>query len=262
MTTRRTSTFTQRRRVSRRRSRVASLLLFFLLCLCFTVRPVWEWSWRSGPSAWINRRPVKDDRGVKHEVWRWGEGREIWIYPEGEDAKSSLPDVTAGVKAAVHDAEVDLKVVTLSQPPDYTREAFSKALVQRKGETCFDYWRYAKTLARVRTEAHADVLVMNHSFRSPYWAHGMAVFDYGLAVVAGMWGDTHTAKHEAIHVLGYHMHDDFPLWVLGYPDEPWGCFLTGRPREEGLMVLLGKDDHLRQRTRAALREFWNVLQPT
>lgn len=241
------------------RRRVASALLLVLICLCFTVRPVWEWSWRSGPNAWMNCRPVKDDRHGKHEAWRWIRGREIWVYAEDAETRSSLADVKEGVEAAVRDSGVVMKVVVMTDPPPYAGEAFSKALVTRNGELCFDYWRYAKTLTRIRTGAHADVVIMNHSFASPTWAHGMAVFDYGLAVVAGMRGDSHTAKHETTHMLGYQMHDDFPLWVIGYSDEPWWCFLTGRPRREGLMVLLGNDDRLRQRTLCALKAFWRKL---
>ncbi len=69
----------------------------------------------------------------------------------------------------------------------------------------------------------------------------------------------HTAKHETIHLLGYQMHNSFPLWVIGYADEPWWCVVRGQPRQEGLMVLLGAEEQLRQRTRAALTEFWAGL---
>jgi hypothetical protein len=78
----------------------------------------------------------------------------------------------------------------------------------------------------------------------------MGDFNAGLSVLESGFVDRHLDKHEACHLLGYMRHDDFPLFVVGYPWEgsPW--------TRDTLMVLNGVNETLSPRSRDAMHYFW------
>ncbi|MFZ4397349.1 MAG: hypothetical protein ACOYOU_17180, partial [Kiritimatiellia bacterium] len=65
----------------------------------------------------------------------------------------------------------------------------------------------------------------------------------------------HVGKHETGHLLGYLYHDNFPLFVIGYPGE-WSV----PTQRDTLMMMTSTSDDLSPRDRDALTYFWRGME--
>ncbi len=70
-----------------------------------------------------------------------------------------------------------------------------------------------------------------------------------------------TARHELGHLLGYHMHDTWPLVVLGYDNPQWASRRRTHSGEYATLMMPDAEGYeLSPRARDALIYFWRGLE--
>jgi hypothetical protein len=247
-----------KRRLATLRGVLVAVLIGISLA-SFSIVPLWRLFWYWPVYGAFNFRQVKDAGGVRREAWRWIEGRTVRIYQHPEARGERTAEVAAGIRALIEEAGLDF-AVEVRPMPDSVLTAYNACLVQTKdrtgaSETRISFLKLQANLIGFREgDPHADVLIVNHPLAETPWAFALASFQGGTVALTVEHADHHTAKHEAAHLMGYMMHDTFPLFVFGYPWEgpPW--------RRNTLMVLLSARDDLSPRAKEALRYFWKRVE--
>lgn len=248
--------------VKRKRTTLKGLLIALaigLLLVSFSISPLWRLFWYWPVYSAFNCVKIKDDGGTKREAWRWVEGRTVRIYQHPEVRGERTADALKGVQALLDDAGLAFQVDVLPMPADIVK-AYRSSLVETEDHngtpaTCLSFRRLqAKLISLRRDDPRADILIINHQISESPWAFAMASFQGGIILMTAEHADFHTAKHETGHLMGYMMHDSFPLFVIGYPWE-------GMPsKRDTLMMLLSGNDKLSPRARDALRSFWRGME--
>lgn len=236
------------------------LTVFAIVLLCtITERHVWRWAWADGPFANYNLRTVQDANGRERASWRWVVGREIRCYtlPQG-DAFRDLQYVSA-IQDLVESLGLDLRVRLLAAPPRVlTAIARSTRGARRAPPVDFD--RLCAELNATRDGGYAEVVLMPCVLDRDPEVTGFSDFTQGVAVVRADRASIRTARHEAAHLLGYHLHDNWPVFIFGYPN-PWveeAFFHT--ELDEGLMMPTIAGSTLSPRARDAILVFWRRLE--
>ena len=98
------------------------------------------------------------------------------------------------------------------------------------------------------------MLIVDDPIAETTWAHGMSMFSRGLVILERGNVSRQLGEHESAHLMGYMMHDTFPLFIIGYPWEDWPW------RRDTLMVLYGNSEQLSPRCREALQYFWRGME--
>jgi len=232
-----------------------------LIALCifgFSVAPLWRLLWRLPVYSARNCISVKDVDGHSREAWRWVEGRTIRVsqvpgVPEGTDAK-----LAEGVRELLLDAGLDIQVEVKPVSQDIL-DAYNASLIERedngRSSRLVSMNGLSSRLIALRDgDPHADVLAVDTQIAESDWAFAMASFSTGTVLLTPSGHNARTAKHETAHLVGYMMHDSFPLFVFGYGWEGW-------PGERNtLMMLLSDSTELSPRARDAIRSFWRRLE--
>ncbi len=233
-------------------------LLIALLVASVNISPLWRLCWRYPIySAW-NYATTADTHGRKVAAWRWVEGREIRIYQLPDIRRKCTAQIEAGVLSLLHDAGLQIKVKVLPMPAS-VYAAYKSSIVEQAvngiRQPCVSFEKLSSHLVELRNgDPHADMLIVNLPIAETTWAFGMSEFSCGTCVLEDSCVNFHLGKHEACHLVGYMKHDDFPLFVLGYPWE-------GNPyTRDTLMMLYGTDTKLSPRAHDALQAFWQAME--
>jgi hypothetical protein len=238
----------------RERKRLLLIFLIALLLVSFDVAPLWRTLWRWHVYGFFNCATMKDAEGRKREAWRWVEGRAIRVYGAPEVRASAVEQVAEGVRDLLRDAGLDFTVEVRPMPPEVL-EAYTACLHTRGNFSYVAFEKLERRLIALRDgDPHADVIVIKARIGEVHWAHGMATFTSGLAVVRYDMAAPEIGKHEAGHLMGYMRHDSQPILVFGYPWEGWPW------RRNTLMMLRGTRPDLSPRARDALRCFWQGME--
>lgn len=240
------------------RTRLTRTLLFALLIVSISITPLWRLFWYWPVYSAKCYTPVLDTRNHLRAAWHWVDGREIRVYAgPGVNPRQAVV-IAQGAQAMVDDIGLDMHVV-VKPLPEAMRDAYQQSLVtkkiQGKMQTAIDFNKLERRLIEMRAgDPHADMIVSTAPIAECWWAHGMATFTSGLAILNNDNVNYHLGKHETGHLIGYLFHDDLPLFVIGYPWE-------GLPgRRDTLMVLLSNSNDLSPRARDALHYFWRGLE--
>jgi hypothetical protein len=240
------------------RSGLVRAILIALVLASFSVTPLWRFLWYHRVYAFRNFVKVKDTQGRRVEAWRWIEGREIRIYQMPGISPGEVEEIAAGTRDLLGEVGLSFKV-TVEPVPEKVLAAYQASLVEKSVQDqptrCISFDALAAHLIEARSgDPHADMLIVDDPIAETPWAHGMSVFSDGLVVLERSNVTRQLGKHETGHLMGYMMHDTFPLFVIGYPWEgsPWS--------RDTLMVLYGSSDQLSPRARDALYYFWRGLE--
>jgi hypothetical protein len=239
-------------------TRLTRTLLFALCIVSISITPLWRLCWYLPVYSAKCFTPVLDTQNHLRAAWHWVDGREIRVYAGPGVPPRQATVIAEGAQAMVDDIGLDMRVV-VKPLPEAMRAAYEKSLVtktiQGKRTPCVNFNTLERQLIEMRVgDPHADMLVTTAPIAECTWAHGMATFTSGLAILHNDSVNFHLGKHETGHLIGYLFHDDLPLFVIGYPWE-------GLPgRRETLMVLLSNSNDLSPRARDALHYFWRGME--
>jgi hypothetical protein len=239
-------------------SRLLRGVLIGLVLASVSITSLWRLLWYYPVYSNRNFAGVTDAQGKRVEAWRWVEGKEIRIYALPGIKPALAKEAAAGVREMLHDTRLNLQVVICPASKEVLsayQASLEKKDVNGQQTQCVSFDKLAAHLVELRGEQpHADVLIVDKPIAEYWWAHGMSVFSKGLVVLEVDSLDARLAKHESAHLLGYMMHDSFPLFVLGYPWEGWP---TNR---NTLMMLYSSSNDLSPRARDAIHSFWSGLE--
>jgi len=238
--------------------RILPIVLIALVVISFSIVPLWRLCWYFPIYSARNFSPVADTRGQKQSAWRWVVGKEIRVYTLTPTNTHQAETIAQGVRALLRDSGLDFTVKVRPIPREVL-DAYNASLLKTPVEgaerECVSFAKLESRLIELHAgDLHADILVVNRPIAECWWAHGMATFNSGLALLEEEYVSPQLGKHESCHLLGYQMHDDFPLYVLGYRGEahPWN--------RDTLMMLLGNSDTLSERDFDALHYFWRSME--
>ena len=236
---------------------VLTSMLGCLLLYSVSFAPLWRLNWYYPVYSASNFSAVRDSQGQRHRGGVWVRSREIRVYqlPQVRDGQAKI--IAGGTRALID--ELGLRfTVTVLPVPDEVLQAYRASLVKKSvnGETqlCVSFTDLQSRLLTLRgRDQRADMLVVTHPIAEAWWAHGMASFNSGLALLQQDNVSFHLGKHESGHLLGYMLHDSFPLFVFGYAGEgnPW--------TRDSLMMLYGNRNALSPRAHDALSAFWRGM---
>lgn len=250
----------EQKKPPRRRS-ARRLLVLILVAVClpsFSVAPLWRLLWRWPVYSAGNRLAVRDTRGVKRPAWRWIEGRAIRVYVLPHLRETDAIAAAEDMRSLLQDAGLDLSVEARAMPPELLeawRASLREKTLDGRRVTHVSFRALESRLCELRDgDPHADVFVVDVPVEECEWAQGMASFRSGLCFLQRANLNRHLARHEVCHLVGYMQHDNFPIFVLGYPWEGWPW------QRNTLMMLLGTEDRLSPRARDALHAFWRGME--
>ncbi len=232
-------------------------LLVLLLALSVSEKHLWQANWRGGLSARYNCRTVSDTAGRRLAAWRWVEGREIRIYFPYLVPEWNRREIIAGVEGVVRDLGLELRVCPL--PKTYRISCALEASTQRvDGVAHLDTERLCQALLATRDGRHAEIIIAPGILDGSPETQGVGYFAYGVVVLNQLAANGLLARHETGHLLGYHLHDNWPFIVAGYRS-PWQPG-HGPTRGRSLMMPELGESALSPRSRDALVSFWQGLE--
>ncbi|MHB9130655.1 MAG: hypothetical protein ACYDBB_06145 [Armatimonadota bacterium] len=242
------------------RSRLIRALAVGLVIVSFSLVPLWRLCWYFPLYGFTNFVPKRDAGGHFRAAWQWIDSQEIRIYQAPDVPAGKAEEIARGVQAMVDEIHLNFTVKVLPIPPkvlaayqDCT-EATGSGLNKHK---VLDFGKFESALISLRQgDPHADMLVVTTPLKGAlyWWAHGIATFTSGVAVLESDHVNFHLGKHETGHLLGYQFHDSLPLFVVGYPWEGWPW------SRDTLMMLYSPSNDLSPRNRDALHYFWRGME--
>lgn len=247
------STRAPRRRLTTT-EKVFVALLTAIVVLSFMPAPLWRLAWRYPAYQRWSFGAATDAAGRPREAWRWVEGRTIRVAQLPNLKRPYAQETAQGVRDLLRDAGLNVSV-EVRPMSEALHEAYRASLRRDGAETRLSFTDLESRLVGMRDgDPHADVLIVDAPIAGSEWAFGMGAFRSGLVVIHQSMAGRSLAKHEAGHLMGYMMHDNFPVFVLGYPWEGWPW------SRSTLMLLASKNPELSPRARDALRALWRFLE--
>lgn len=234
-------------------------LLALLLLSLGTEKHCWRWSWQHGYHASFNCRSVVDVHGRQIEAWRWVEGREIRIYTSPALATPHVQLAAGAVRDLIQELGLDIRVV-VAPPPARVTQAIARCTLRRGGKTWVSFDGLCRALIATRDGHYAEMVYVPGMIDATSDVVGAGVFSYGVSILDAQQATSITARHEAGHLLGYHLHDTWPLIVLGYPDFHQAIYHRKGEDTNPLMMPYSDGFTLSARSRDALLCFWHGLE--
>jgi hypothetical protein len=231
----------------------------FLLLTAINEKHVWRWSWEHGLHARVNCRAVNDVHGRSVEAWRWVEGREILVYVTPEVNRNTARCVARAIEDLLSELKMPLSLSVQPAPPRVL-QAIERSTTGAGDAANIDFMQLCRELVATRRGQYAEVVFAPGIIdRSPDVV-GAGLFTYGVILLNAEQATPFTARHEAGHLLGYHLHDDWPIVVLGYHDLMSEKYLRQDKSHEPLMMPWNRGYALSERSREALIYFWRGLE--
>lgn len=245
-----------------RHIRLRRVLLYLLICLAlFSVneKHVWQWAWQDGYHAAYNLRPVKDTEGVKRDAWRWVTGKEIRIYTSPEIADTHVQYAAWSVQELLDTLELDMQVRVMPPPPRVIG-ALAMSSEGMGADRHVDFDRLCTELISSRKGHYAEIVYARGIIDTDDDVVGAGVFSHGVGMLRTDRATALTARHEVAHMLGYHMHDIWPLAVIGYSNPLLAKYQHAHDTDDWLMMPYNDGVELSDRSRDALLHFWSRLE--
>jgi hypothetical protein len=240
--------------------RIFPFVILFLLLVLFNEKHLWCWDWQHGVNFRGNCRAVTIADGRQIEAWRWVEGREIRLYAADEMTLKATRFAARGVRDLVDELGLDLRVRVMP-PPAYVTDALDRSTRRNNGVPTIDFERLSRELVAKRNGPYAEILYTSAKIDGERNVVGAAMFKYGVALLDARDSTVFTVRHETAHLLGYHMHDTFPLIVFGYSNPQWAIYQHDQGSNTvPLMIDCDNGYALSDRSRDALLHFWRGLE--
>lgn len=228
---------------------VASVVL---LLNFVSIKPLWQWGWRTRIYCFTQFYPVRSDKGIAYPGGAWLRSKTIHVYC-APDADPALAETCAqGLRGLVEELGLDIDVQAIPLSPEAKRSLEASLVKRGDGSMTFDTDRFDKLRLDDRGDDYGEMVVIGSmDFRDPDWAWGLTDFASGIAVLREEVTTIDLARHEGAHLLGYDKHDDMPAYILGYRED-W----NPQARNTLMMLLPKTDSALSDRARDALLAFY------
>ena len=245
---------------------ILPVIAIFLLCLLVNEKHVWQWDWEGGIHALYNCHAVRDSAGRSVDAWRWVEGREIRVYyPPTMRAKTAR---FAAYNIAQLTRELGLSLTVHALPaPARVSAALARGTEQHDGVATVNFDRFSREMLTGRDGRYAEMVFAPVQIDGSADVVGAAVFNTGVSLIDPRRATASTARHEATHLLGYHMHDTWPLIVFGYPNPSRARYQLHFERDlqhgDDNPTLMTEGDggyDLSDRAKDAVIHFWRGLE--
>ncbi|HEY3377533.1 MAG TPA: hypothetical protein VGL77_08565 [Armatimonadota bacterium] len=235
-------------------------VLLVALLLSMSEKHIWRWDWQHGVHAWMNCHAVTAADGRQLEAWRWVEGREIRLYVPTTMSAYRAERIADGMRRLVRELQLSIAVTVLPITPRVSAALqCNTATVQ--GQPSINFDRFCRTLIATRDGHYAEMVIAPATLDGSADTLGEAYFSYGVAVMDARSASGFLARHETGHLLGYHLHDNWPFAVVGYSNpKEWAAALRGHQADPPLMLPSLEGSHLSPRSRDALVSFWHSLE--
>lgn len=235
------------------------VILFLLLYPC-SEKHYWRWAWQHGFHAYANCRPIADARGRQVEAWRWVEGKEIRLYTSAYFPTSRVRLDAANMQDLLDGLGLNITIRILPQPARVSR-AIARSVIRKHQQASVSFPRLCRELVASRDGRYAEMVYVPGMIDAEPEVTGSAVFSYGVGILNARLSTCITARHELGHLLGYHMHDSWPLLVLGYANPQWASRRSKQTGEyQTLMMPDAAGYELSPRSHDALIFFWRGLE--
>lgn len=221
----------------------------------FSVKPLWQFGWRTHLYCPEQFFSVKSAMGKSFRGGDWVTSRHILVYgAPGTNAKL-VREAAEGMRSMVDELHLDITVTLVHTPSDAACSLDAATRNKGKSNQQFDLDDFIAHRLDDRGMRFAEMVVVDAQFTDPVWAWGLTDFRSGTSVLQQQDMSRELARHEGTHLLGYDRHDDLPYYVFGYPEG----FL---PSERAtLMMLLPKNSsQLSPRAHDAVINFWRGLE--
>ncbi len=162
-------------------------------------------------------------------------------------------------KSSIDELGLNITVRVIPQPERVTR-AIQSSTERKDGVLSLNFTRFCRELVASRDGHFAEMVFIPANIDAEQDVTGAAMFKYGAAILNAKEATSFTARHELGHLLGYHLHDTWPLIVLGYSNPQWAIYHRKNTEFETLMMPDAEGFELSPRSHDALVYFWRGLE--
>ena len=166
--------------------------------------------------------------------------------------------IADGVSSLVNDLHLNITVRTLPMTARVAQAVAASSRGKRLLQRTVNFDTLCRQLIATRDGRYAEVIIAPGMIDGANDTAGMSYFNYGVVLLNDQVACRFIARHETGHLLGYHLHDNWPITILGYPTYTphWGRFV----REGNLMMPVPQGNDLSPRAHDALISFWQGLE--
>ncbi len=232
---------------------VVGLVIYFFYA--YSVKPLWQFGWRTHLYCPEQFWPVKSAAGKQFHGGGWVTSRHILVYGAPGIRPYVVKQAADGMQSIVDELHLDLTVQLVPTPPDAAHSLAAATIHKSRFASQFDLDKFIAHRLDDRGMRYAEMVIVDAPFTDPSWAWGLTDFPSGTSVLQEQNTCHELGRHEGTHLLGYDRHDDFPYYVFGYPE----AFLPSQ--RATLMMLLPKNsEQISPRARDAVLNFWHGLE--
>jgi len=235
------------------------ILIFFLLLTFVNEKHLWQWDWEHGYHAHFNCHAVKDSHARNVEAWRWVEGKEIRVYFTPTMKQKATRFAAYNVQKLAEELGLELNAHAMPMPTRVT-EALARSSATDGTTTTVNFDRFCREMVASRDGHYAEIVYTTAKIDASADVVGAAVFNYGVSLIDPRRATASTVRHETAHLLGYHLHDDWPLVILGYSNPQWAKYQVKHNENPPLMMPWDSGFDLSPRAHDALIHFWHGLE--
>ena len=237
----------------------APLLIGLLLLFFVNEKHLWQWDWQHGYHAHFNCRAVPDSNGRSVEAWRWVEGKEIRVYTTPSMRLKTTRFAAHNAQALAEEIGLGVRARAMS-PPARVTAALAQSTENTATGPTVNFTRFCRAMVTNRPGHYAEIVYTTAKIDASPDVVGAAVFNYGVALIDARRSTGSTVRHETAHLLGYHLHDTWPLVILGYSNPQWAKYQEKGNENPPLMMPWDSGFDLSPRARDALIYFWRNLE--
>ncbi len=226
-----------------------------ILLYTVSVKPLWQYGWRVGLYGFSQYWTQTSTRGKKIPGGSWTRTRTILVYGEPGVKAATVRQAAEGLSGLIAELHLSLTVRVVSAPVDACAALKDATITTTAGTAAFDLDRFIAHRLDDRGDRFGEMVVVHAPFTDPPWAWGLTYFPCGIAALQEDHTDYNLGRHEGAHLIGYDKHDDMPLYIIGYAENP-----IPTNRDTLMMLLPMGSNTLSPRARDALRNFWRGLE--
>jgi hypothetical protein len=234
--------------------RFLAITLPLISLYCVSIKPVWQLGWRVPFYAMSNFMPVRSASGQTFAGAVWFRGKEIRIYREEVIGPYKQQQAVADMEQLIDDLGLDFTVKAMPLPED-AKADLDAATVREGTNYALDFQKLTALRLDHRGQQYAEIFLTGMKFAES-GAQGKTFCGAGIVALRPSSNPLDNVfRHEGAHLLGYDKHDDFPFYVIGYPE-----FWIPDSRDTMMMHDSAINHELSPRAKDALHYLWIGLQ--
>ena len=228
-----------------------------LLVNFFSVKPLWQWGWRTRLYCFSEFSATRSARGATHPGGAWLASRRIVVYGAPGVEPNTVAVAVKGLREVINELGLAISIERSPLTADAKESITACIGKDENGGPTFDADRFDKLRLDDRGDRYGETVVLHEmDFRNPSWAWGLTSFNTGVAVLRDdVPAFYDLARHEGTHLLGYDKHDDMPFYVFGYTED-W----NPQARDTLMMLLPKTSSDLSPRAYDALINFYRGME--